>query len=105
MGAYATSTGRAWRRRALAGSAGPLLVAGTVFSLVTLSPAPRINDVSTDLADRPTFSAAAAEALRYPEPDSFVLEAFAELQRTYYPEIRPLESPLPPYGRWAGVQA
>lgn len=94
--AYASSTGRAWRRRALAGAAGPLLVAGLVFGLLTLSPASRINDVSTDLEDRPSFGAAAAGALRYPEPDSLVLEAFAELQRTYYPAVQSLESALPP---------
>ena len=55
--AYATTTGKPWRRSALLASVLPLLVAVATFVAVQQGNAPRINDVSTDLAERPAFSA------------------------------------------------
>ncbi len=94
--AYATSTGRSWRRRALLGSVVPLALSGAIIVVLTLNPAPSINDVSTDLEERPVFGAAADAGLRYPPHDELTLEAFAEIQREFYPELQPVSSPRGP---------
>ncbi len=92
--AFATVTAKPWRGSAVRGAALPLLVLVAVFFSRPGNVA--INDVSTDLEDRPGFMldvAAAPGATRQTEE---TLVYFAEVQREHYPEVQPLLVPEPP---------
>ena len=92
---------------ALAVAAGVLASAYLIGWVVRGRAAPPIHDISTDLTDPPAFVAvvalrAAAHAVNAPAyapaerlPGGRTIEV-AELQRAYYPDIRPLELPLDP---------
>lgn len=81
----AAGRGKAWAGTATGAAA---------LALVALAGAPGfglppINDITTDTQDPPVF-AAAGRALAYPGED------FARQQRAAYPDLAPLELPVPP---------
>lgn len=89
--ALATVFGRPWRRRALRGAVIPLGIALVLFLLLrSQGNVPAMNDVSTDLEDRPALSAEGIAASGVPEHDEETLVRFAEWQRTFYADVQPL---------------
>ncbi len=94
--AFASSTGRSWRPRALRGAIVPLLIAIPAFGAVNLSSTPTMNDVSTDLVDRLEFAPELAALRTSPEPGPEQRAHFDELQRQSYPEVVPILLALPP---------
>lgn len=92
--------------RARAGASRSLLAAGLlalVSSAVPLSllpqarRSPAINDISTDRAEPPTFVALAPLRAATPNPGGRVAgPEVTAAQRWAYPDIRPLELPMPP---------
>jgi len=90
------ATGRAGRSRAWLGFAYGASVIGLGVLMLAVRPRlPRINDITTDIADPPRFVAAqrapenAGRDLAYPA-------AFAAEQRAGYPDMRPLVLDVPP---------
>ncbi|MGH7785487.1 MAG: DUF1499 domain-containing protein [Candidatus Binatia bacterium] len=67
--------------------------------------APRINDITTDTANPPAFSAATTLPDNAGRDMSYPGEAFAAQQRDGYGEIAPLALPLPPDQAFATVLA
>jgi uncharacterized protein (DUF1499 family) len=93
------SAGRAGRGRAALGAGiGAALIALLGSQLADSAKAPRIHDITTDVADPPAFSAAArhpdnaGRTLGYPDgpPET------PELQREAYPELKPIHLDRPP---------
>lgn len=84
--AFASATGKSWRRSAVRAAVVPLV--GTVGLVLGVfrDPAPPINDITTDPSAPPSFSEAPASASEYPE-------FFAALQSEAYPEIEPILTP------------
>ena len=83
--AFATATSRPWRASAVKGATLPLLVVASVFLLGPDSAG--INDISTDLKNRPGFVPDVAAAPGTPPLDAEMLAYFAEVQREHYPEV------------------
>ena len=85
-------SGRAGRGRALAGTAiGGALV---LVLLVLAAPGrnlPRINDITSDLADPPAFEVAASQPANRGRDLAYPGESFAAQQRRGYPDLAPLE--------------
>jgi uncharacterized protein (DUF1499 family) len=103
--AYATVNARAWRRSALRAAILPLAVVAASIAFLREKGSAAINDVSTDLSDRPPFSAdPPLEPL-----DARALEArledFAARQREAYPELAPLVLAAPPAEAFARARA
>ncbi|MCP4007331.1 MAG: DUF1499 domain-containing protein [bacterium] len=94
--AFASATDRPWRKQALRASLVPFLIVLPVVLFSQTGAGPAINDVSTDLEDRPQIlpdvGAAPGSSAKPPE----VLELFANQQRESYPDIRPLILQSPP---------
>jgi uncharacterized protein (DUF1499 family) len=84
--AVASALGKPWRRRALLGSALPLLVTLWLVGGRALNPVPTINDVTTDLADPPAFREGEAAGQSYHAE-------FEPLQRASYPQVQPIQTP------------
>ncbi len=57
---------------------------------------PEINDISTDTDNPPAFSALLPLRAKTPSKGSYPGKAFAEQQHQAYPNVKPLELPLPP---------
>jgi len=57
---------------------------------------PRIHDITTDTAHPPEFVATLPLRAGAPNPPGYDGKEVAELQRKAYPDIRPLELPVPP---------
>lgn len=85
-------SGRTGRGRALTGTAiGGALV---LVLLVLGAPGrnlPRINDITSDLADPPAFEVAASQPANRGRDLSYPGESFAAQQRRGYPDLAPLE--------------
>ena len=97
--AFAATSGRPWRSSALRGSAGPLAVAVVAVALVATGDAPPMNDISTDLDDRPRFAAGAidvAAGAGEVEAARARMKHFAALQRENYPDLGPVLAELSP---------
>jgi uncharacterized protein (DUF1499 family) len=92
--AFAAATAKPWRASAVKGAILPLLVVASVFLLRPDSPG--INDISTDLENRPGFVPDVAAALGTTPLDAETLAYFAEVQRESYPEVRPILLNEPP---------
>lgn len=92
--AYATVSARPWRGGALRGAAIPLLVVTAVF--LSRPDNVAINDISTDLDDRPGFAPDVAAAPGASGQDPELLAWFADAQREHYPEVRPILLDEPP---------
>ena len=75
---------------ALAAIVPPLLLLSTAKAV------PRIHDVSTDMADPPAFVALMDERRKAPNGFAYGGEPVAALQRSGYPEIKPITMKLPP---------
>jgi hypothetical protein len=94
--AFASSTGKTWRRQALAAAAIPLLTV-LVIVLPSLSRLnPPIHDITTDPGDSlqlPSDVAGLPNAVAPVEPPRAELLA---LQREHYPDLGPLETAEPP---------
>ena len=86
MAAYATATGRGWRVSALRASLFPMAVALIVLVYLQATGHPPINDIATDLDDRPLFDPVGLET-----DDPARLEFLAASQHEAYPELRTLE--------------
>jgi uncharacterized protein (DUF1499 family) len=92
--AFATVTAKPWRRSAVRGAAMPLLVLVAVFLSRPGNVA--INDISTDLEERPGFGIDVAAAPGTTLQTEETLAYFAEAQREHYPDIQPLLLAEPP---------
>jgi len=88
--AYATVNARSWRRSALRAALLPVAVVAASIAFMQSRGRPAINDVSTDLADRPRFASDAAPEPLLAEALEERLAEFGPLQREAYPEIAPL---------------
>jgi uncharacterized protein (DUF1499 family) len=80
----------------IAAAVGIAAVAAPISVVVGASDKPPINDISTDTTTPPTFQAIDA---RLRGPDASPIEynpAFAPQQARAYPEVRPLDLPVPP---------
>jgi hypothetical protein len=88
--AYATAAARPWRRSALGAALVPGSVALGALLFARCSAAPELDDVSTDLADRPAFASDAARVLADSGALAERLAALAEQQRRAYPDIGPV---------------
>jgi uncharacterized protein (DUF1499 family) len=99
--AYATATARAWRGSALRAALFPAAVAIGALAFARCSGAPEINDVSTDLGDRPAFAIDAAPDRERAEADAARMASFAEQQRLAYPDLVPLRLAVPPRAAFA----
>ncbi len=89
--AFASATGRAWRRSALLGALIPLGVVGLILSSQAQLRAPIMNDIATDLDDPPAFLpevGAGGESLASLGPWPAELRA---LQKASYPGVGPLQ--------------
>lgn len=87
--ALASALGKPWRRSALAGAVVPLLTTVWILGGRMLDPVPPINDITTDMADPPGFTATEAAAAAY-DP------AFEPLQKAAYPDVQAILLPEPP---------
>jgi uncharacterized protein (DUF1499 family) len=103
--AYASVNGRAWRRSALRAALLPIAVVGVSIAFLRERGSPAINDVSTDLSDRPRFSADPAREPLEAEALEARLEDFAAKQREAYPEVAPLMLARPPAEAFARARA
>jgi uncharacterized protein (DUF1499 family) len=101
--AYASATARPWRSSALRAALVPLVVVLAVMAFSASQDAPPLNDVSTDLTDRPGFrSAAALPADEIAAAERDRLEHASALQRQAYPHLVPVlldESPAAAFER------
>jgi uncharacterized protein (DUF1499 family) len=102
--AYASATGKAWRGSALRAALLPAAVALCSIGYVRCSAAPGINDLSTDLDDRPVFSADLALAPEESEAEAARLAAFASAQREAYPDLVAIELAEPAESAFARVR-
>jgi uncharacterized protein (DUF1499 family) len=93
--AYATVTGRAWRPSALRAALVPGAVALASIAYVQAQEAPPLDDVSTDLLDRPVFRSESPIPGEDAEERAARLEWFARMQREAYPDLVPLSVPGP----------
>jgi uncharacterized protein (DUF1499 family) len=75
---------------ALAAFAGPWSFRRTARSV------PPIHDISTDTGDPPAFAAVLARRAGATNPPEYAGDALADQQRRAYPEIQPLDLPVPP---------
>ncbi len=96
--AFATVTARPWRGSAVRGAALPLVVLVAVF--VSRPGNVAINDVSTDLEERPGFTLDVAAAPGATQQTEESLAYFAEVQREHYLEVQPLLLPEAPAQAW-----
>ena len=71
-------------------------VAGILMSRQAPPPGAPINDITTDLEDPPRFEAVLAVRPPNANPTEYGGEAVAARQREAHPEVRPIESELPP---------
>ncbi len=92
--AFATVMAKPWRGSAVRGAAFPLLVLVAVFLSRPGNVA--INDVSTDLEERPGYTLDVAAAPGGTQQTDENLAYFAEVQREHYPEVQPLLLREPP---------
>ncbi len=92
--AFASVTGLPWRGAALRGAIFPLLVVAVVYVIRPDSVA--INDISTDLEDRTSFTLDVAAAPGLSRLQSERSAYLAELQREHYPRVRPIVVDDPP---------
>jgi uncharacterized protein (DUF1499 family) len=99
-------SGRSGRGRALAGTAiGGVLV---VALLVLAAPGrnlPRINDITSDLADPPAFEVATSQPANRGRDLAYPGESFAAQQRRGYPDLAPLERAASPQESFADALA
>jgi len=93
--AYATVTARAWRRSALRAALAPAAVALVSIAYLQWNDAPALDDVSTDLLERPAFRAEPMLAAQDFEQREARLAAFAQAQREAYPDLASLSLPEP----------
>jgi uncharacterized protein (DUF1499 family) len=93
--AYATATGRPWRRSALRAALLPGAVALGAIAFLECSDFPELNDVSTDLAERPVFSGDPPLSEDLAEIAAARLGSFAREQREAYPDLEPLLLSVP----------
>lgn len=101
-------------RRQLVAERLPLLI-GAVLALVVVgnlwlwyeraSSVPPIHNISTDLEDPPQFSALVGQRGDNVNPLEFDAERLAPLMREAYPELGPLDVPLPPAEALARAEA
>jgi uncharacterized protein (DUF1499 family) len=103
--AYATVNSRAWRRSALRAAILPLAVVAVSIAFLQREGRAAINDVSTDLVDRPRFAADPPLEPLLAEALQARLAEFAQKQREAYPEITPLALAAPPAEAFARVRA
>ena len=88
--ALASVAGRPWRAGALRGAVVPVgLVLAGLVAMQVLDAAP-INDVSTDLADRPEFAQDGPAPVHLADVAEQRMEWLAEVQRESYPDLQPL---------------
>jgi uncharacterized protein (DUF1499 family) len=87
--ALASALGKTWRRSALVGAIVPLIATLWVVGGRMLNPVPTINDITTDTADPPGFTASEAATQVYET-------AFEPQQRAAYPDVQPVLVPEPP---------
>jgi uncharacterized protein (DUF1499 family) len=66
---------------------------------------PAINDISTDTGNPPAFVALVAARAGLSVPTAYPGSATAEQQRRGYPDIKPLEMPIPPADAFARALA
>ena len=99
--AFAAVTARPWRGSAVRGAALPLVVLVAVFLSRPGNVA--INDVSTDLEERPGFTPDVAAAAGVTQQTEESLAYFAEVQREHYPEVQSLLLPEAPAQAWNRV--
>ena len=101
--AFATAAAKPWRTAALRGAAFPLVVVAAVFLSRPGNVA--INDISTDLGDRPGFTPDVAAAPGTPSLGAETLAYYAEVQREQYPDVRPIRLDAPPAASFERVLA
>ncbi len=99
--ALASATGRPWRRSALIGAVGPGVVVLAALIGLQLIDAPPINDVSTDLDERPELGDEAPVPDHLAEMAEQRMSWLAEVQRESYPDLRPIRLPLAPDAAFA----
>jgi len=96
LGVLATRGGRPGRDRAWFGVAvGLLVVAGIIAAAARGRGLPRINDITTDPADPPSFEAAARQEENHGRDMSYPPD-FAAQQRGVYTDLRPIALAMPP---------
>jgi len=99
------ATGRAGRGLALGGALIGAVVVGVIAMGALRSGAvPPINDITTDPADPPHFSALAREEANTRRDMSYPGEAFASQQRAGYPDLAPIPLTEPPDAAFAAVK-
>lgn len=82
-GAYGALRGRPWARRTLVTGAGPLAIGIVFLGMALTTPGgATFNDITTDLADPPIFTAGPAAGLAYPD-------AWRTRHREVYPDLAP----------------
>ena len=94
IGVWSTrvAAGRSGRGRALIGLAAGLFIIGLAVSAnISAGFPPRINDITTDTEDPPTFQAARTLDANRGRDLSYPGESFASLQRSAYPDLAPIE--------------
>ena len=99
IGCFTAPSGGARRGLALAASGavlGVLTFAVPWASLTNARAAPRVWDVTTDTENPPQFVAAVKLRGNVPNKPAYRGGDFARIQKTAYPDIRPLAVPLPP---------
>ena len=94
--AFASATGKSWRRRALRGAIVPLVIAIPAFIAVNMSSVPTMNDVSTDLSDRLQFDPELTPLRTSAEPGEEQRAHFDALQKESYPDLAPIVVAVPP---------
>jgi uncharacterized protein (DUF1499 family) len=97
LGLIATRGGRPGRSRTWLGIVGGLV--GVAVAGVASAPGrglPRINDITTDTADPPAFSAAGRAGPNQGRDLGYPGEEFAAQQRAAYPDLTPIDVPQPP---------
>jgi uncharacterized protein (DUF1499 family) len=91
------ATGRAGRGLALGAALTGAVVVGILGWAATRSgAAPPINDITTDFADPPQFTALAQQKANAGRDMSYPGETFAAQQRAGYPDLAPIDVEAPP---------
>ncbi len=88
--AFASATGRQWRQHALRAAIVPFLIIIPVMVATQSGDVPPMNDVSTDVEDRPQLAPDVASAPGQSEAIATTLDMFAQMQRESYPDIQPI---------------
>jgi len=103
--AYATVTARPWRRSALRAALLPAAVALGSVAFLQWKGGADLNDVSTDLEQRPAFAGDPPQRAALAESEQARLALFAKTQRRAYPDLAPLLVPGPPGAAFASALA